>query len=128
VSIIGVIGSNFYEDRSLAILLKDLKTFSTNLKTLRLLEKFEDKRGTRLRNREAARREDEDSETWRFLKKLKVRKVSRLKAKLGLWGTTILRPVRLEDCITRTREDLKTDSLRIRRLGDLKTLLVSLED
>jgi hypothetical protein len=63
VSIIGVIGSNFYEDRSLAILLKDLKTFSTNLKTLRLLEKFEDKRGTRLRNREAARREDEDSET-----------------------------------------------------------------
>jgi hypothetical protein len=63
VSVIGVYRERFYEDRSLAILLEDLKTFSTNLKTLRLLEKFEDRKATRLRDRETARREDEDLET-----------------------------------------------------------------
>jgi hypothetical protein len=56
-----LIGSDLYDNRSFAIWLEELKIFSTTSKT----------EGTRLRDHEAARREDEDRRLkgiWRNLK------------------------------------------------------------
>jgi hypothetical protein len=75
------------------------------LKTLRLLEKFEDRKDTRLRDHEAARREDEDSETLRFLKKLKDRKASSLETEFGVEGPRYCRPA---DWRTAEPEGVKT--------------------